>query len=172
MKRLVPVALVVAIGLFVLATSGGAHKTRNTARTAVPAAGGYGGGATVVPTAGKAAIQVRRTALGRILVDAQGRTLYLFEADKANVSNCSAACLSIWPAATSSAMPQARGGALATRIATIAAPGGKRQVTYSGHPLYRYVGDRKPGDTTGQGLNQFGAAWYVLTPAGAKIDNG
>ena len=49
--------------------------------------------------------------------------------------------------------------------------GGTRQVTYGHHPLYYYVGDRKAGDTHGQGLNQFGAKWYVLSPTGSKIDD-
>jgi predicted lipoprotein with Yx(FWY)xxD motif len=117
------------------------------------------------------ALAVRRTPLGRTLVDARGRTLYLFEADRPNLSNCSNACLSVWPALTTQRRPGARGGAVASKIGTIPARGGKRQVTYAGRPLYYYVGDRKPGDTNGQGLNQFGAKWYVLSPAGKKIDN-
>jgi hypothetical protein len=43
-------------------------------------------------------------------------------------------------------------------------------VTYGGHPLYYFVADKKAGDTSGQGINQFGAKWYVLTPTGNKID--
>ena len=45
-------------------------------------------------------------------------------------------------------------------------------MTYNGHPLYYYVGDRKPGDATGEGPNQFGGEWYVLAANGSKIDNG
>jgi predicted lipoprotein with Yx(FWY)xxD motif len=125
------------------------------------------------PTAASAArsmVGVRHTALGRTLVDARGRTLYLFEADKANMSNCSGACLTVWPALTAHGVPRATGGAVASKIGTIRAHGG-RQITYAHHPLYYYVGDRKPGDTNGQGLNQFGAKWYVLAPTGRKIDN-
>jgi predicted lipoprotein with Yx(FWY)xxD motif len=88
------------------------------------------------------------------------------------VSNCSSACLSIWPPLTSQGNPQAKGGALAAEIGTTSNTGGKPQVTYGGHPLYYYVGDQKPGDTKGQGLNQFGAEWYVLAPTGNKIDHG
>ena len=72
----------------------------------------------------------------------------------------------------SAAKPNATGGALAAKIGTIPASGGNGVVTYNGHPLYYYVGDQKPGDTKGQGLNQFGAGWYVLAPTGNKIDNG
>jgi predicted lipoprotein with Yx(FWY)xxD motif len=45
-------------------------------------------------------------------------------------------------------------------------------VTYNGHPLYYYAADQKPGDTTGEGLNQFGAVWDVLAATGKGIDNG
>jgi predicted lipoprotein with Yx(FWY)xxD motif len=105
-----------------------------------------------------------------MLVDAHGRTLYLFEADKPNMSNCSSACLSIWPPLDASAKPQAKDGAVASKIGLIPGAGGKSQVTYAGHPLYYYAPDQKPGDTQGQGLNQFGAKWYVLATTGNKID--
>jgi hypothetical protein len=42
-------------------------------------------------------------------------------------------------------------------------------VTYAGHPLYYFANDKKPGDTTGQGVNGFGGLWWVLTPAGAAM---
>jgi len=126
----------------------------------------------VTPQAAGASIGLHKAALGRYLVDARGRALYLFEADQPNKSNCTGACLSIWPAFTVTTKPKAARGVSATKIATIRAAGGKRQVTYAGHPLYRYVADHKPGDTTGQGLDQFGAEWYVLAAGGGKIDHG
>ena len=165
MTRLLPLALLVAVavGAVALATSGGSDRTRAGAPST-----GYA--AAKRPVAAKAAVNVRSTSLGTILVDADGRSLYLFEADKPNKSNCSGACLSAWPPLTSSATPAAGSGLQAGRLGTIAAARGKRQVTYNGHPLYLYAGDQKAGDTTGQGLDQFGAEWYVLSPAGNKID--
>jgi len=115
-------------------------------------------------------VDARSTPLGRILVDAEGRSLSLFEADTANNSNCSGACLSAWPPLTSDGTPAA--GTLPGKVGSLAAPGGTRQVTYDGRPLYLYAGDQKPGDTTGQGLDQFGAKWYALSSAGAKIAGG
>jgi predicted lipoprotein with Yx(FWY)xxD motif len=56
-----------------------------------------------------------------------------------------------------------------SKLATITRPGGSHQVTYNGHPVYLYFGDRKPGNTTGQGVTAFGAAWYALTRAGNQI---
>ena len=116
-------------------------------------------------------ISVRQTSLGKTLVDANGRTLYLFAADKPNVSKLSAAGQAIWPPFTSTAKPAATGGAVAGDIGTVTGAGanGAAQVTYNGHPLYYYVGDSNPGQTTGQGLNQFGARWYVLSPSGNAV---
>jgi predicted lipoprotein with Yx(FWY)xxD motif len=115
------------------------------------------------------AISVKQTSLGPTLVDANGRTLYLFEADKANVSKLSAAGQAIWPPFTARTAPRALGGAIAGRIGTIAHPGGAAQITYNGHPLYYYVADHSPGQTRGQGLNQFGALWYVLSANGSAV---
>jgi predicted lipoprotein with Yx(FWY)xxD motif len=117
--------------------------------------------------AANSAISVQQTPLGRTLTDANGRTLYLFAADKPNVSTLSAPGLAFWPPFTSTIKPSATGGALAGKIDTVS--GGAGQVTYNGHPLYYFVGDHNPGQTSGQGLNQFGARWYVLSPSGAAV---
>ncbi len=116
-----------------------------------------------------AAVGVKQTALGNTLVDANGRTLYLFEADKPNRSTLSRAGLAVWPAFTSRGTPKAMGGADAARIGTISGPAGGRQVTYNGHPLYYFVGDRRAGTVSGQRLYEFGAVWYVLSPSGNAI---
>jgi predicted lipoprotein with Yx(FWY)xxD motif len=112
------------------------------------------------------AISVGQTPVGKALVDANGRTLYLFAGDKANVSLLSAAGRAVWPPFTSATLPPATAGALAARVGTIAS---SKQITYNGHPLYYYVGDQRPGQASGQGLNQFGARWYVLSASGAAI---
>jgi predicted lipoprotein with Yx(FWY)xxD motif len=117
-----------------------------------------------------ATLNVRTTALGRTLVDGHGRTLYMFRRDHTNMSNCSGACLSVWPALTVTLKPRAAGGAVAGKIGTIRAHG-QRQATYGGHPLYYYVGDRKPGDVRGEGLDQFGGKWYAMAPSGRVIDH-
>ena len=135
--------------------------------------GGASTGATHGSSGAGAATKQRLAGLqpGKALVDAQGRTLYLFEADHGTMSTCNGACASIWPPATATGTPKAGPGVAAAKIGTTARSGGGRQLTYNGHPLYRYVADRKPGDTNGQGLNQFGAKWYVLNAGGAKIDD-
>jgi len=166
MKRLVLLIAVLVITAIVLiaAASGGSKKAKTAGNP-------YGGAAAPAPSAASSAIDVRNGPLGEMLVDGHGRTLYLFEADKPNLSNCSSACLSLWPPLDASARPQAKGGVVASKIGLIPGAGGKDEVTYNGHPLYYYAPDQKPGDTLGQGLNQFGAKWYVLATTGNKIDH-
>jgi predicted lipoprotein with Yx(FWY)xxD motif len=148
--------------------SGGSSTMSSSGASAQHAASG--GSAGTSSASASSAISVRSTPLGKILVDANGRTLYLFEADKPDMSNCSGACLTFWPAFTANAKPQANGGAVASKVGTITGTDGKQQVTYNGHPLYYYAADQKPGDTAGEGLNQFGAAWDVLAANGNGID--
>jgi predicted lipoprotein with Yx(FWY)xxD motif len=146
------VAVIVAAAVAVIVATSGASTTKRQPSV----------------TAGSA-ISVKQTALGPTLVDANGRTLYLFEGDRPNVSTLSAAGQAIWPPFTATTTPRALSGALAVRIGTVTQPSGGAQVTYNGHPLYYYVGDHSPGQTSGQGLNQFGALWYVLGPRGKAV---
>ena len=167
-RLLIPIAAIVAVA----AVISGCGGSSSSSTTSSPQASGSAGGSTTAASASGAgatgsAVDLKKTDLGTFLVDSQGRTLYLFEADKPNMSNCSGACLSIWPAFTSNAKPTAGSGVDAAKLGTIA----NQQVTYNGHPLYYYAGDQKPGDTMGEGLNQFGAKWYVLAASGDKIDN-
>jgi predicted lipoprotein with Yx(FWY)xxD motif len=149
MKRFLYTAAGLSAVLFTLATfavSGSSAKLRSVTSAAV--------------------VSIRHTSLGATLVDAQGRSLYLFEGDRPNVSRLSQAGFAVWPAFDAARTPIAKGGAIASKIATITTHG-HRQVTYEHHPLYYYVGDKAPGNTTGQGLSEFGALWYVLSPSGA-----
>jgi predicted lipoprotein with Yx(FWY)xxD motif len=118
-----------------------------------------------------ATVAVRRVgSLGRILVDGQGRTLYLFMKDKGGRSACSGACAKAWPPLLTSGAPRATRGAMAAKLGTTRRTDGTTQVTYAGHPLYRFARDARPGQANGEGLTAFGAAWYVLSATGRKID--
>jgi len=134
------------------------------------AAGGYGGGAAPSSQSGAATISVQGSSLGQILVDGNGKTLYLFEADTSSQSTCSGACAQAWPPVTTNGAPNAAGGASASLLGTTARSDGTTQVTYSGHPLYSFISDTKPGDTNGEGSTAFGAGWDVLAPTGEKIE--
>lgn len=116
-----------------------------------------------------AVVKTRTTSLGKILVDGKGRTLYLFRKDTGRRSRCSGACAQAWPPVTTRERPEAEGGAKQSKLSTSRRANGKRQVLYNGHPLYRYAFDSAPGDTFGQGLNAFGASWFVLAPSGRAI---
>ena len=134
------------------------------------AASGYGSGVAPSSSSGAATISVQGSSLGQIVVDGNGKTLYLFEADTSKQSTCSGACAQAWPPLTTSGAPNAGGGASASLLSTAARSDGTTQVTYSGHPLYSFTGDTKPGDTNGEGSTAFGAGWDVLTPTGEKIE--
>ena len=108
--------------------------------------------------------------LGRILVDARGRTLYLFEKDKRSHSACSGYCATYWPPLLTRGTPIAGRSVKGSLLGVTRRADGTKQVTYAGHPLYRYSGDSRAGQTTGQDLRDFGAGWYVLSPAGKKVE--
>jgi len=125
--------------------------------------------ATSAPQSG-AKVALGRTALGRVLVDGRGRTLYLFEKDTRGRSSCSGACATYWPPLLTHGKPVAAKGVKASLLGVTRRPDGTSQVAYAGHPLYRFVQDTKPGQTHGQDLHDFGAGWYVLSAAGKKIE--
>ena len=140
------------------------------------AACGGGGAATASPPPAKSkttttpaqttTVKVANSSLGSILVNSQGRTLYLFKADVGASSACSGACAKAWPPLLATGTPTAGTGLTASKLGTITRSNGSRQVTYNGHPLYLFIKDKKPGDVTGQGVTAFGAAWFALTPSG------
>jgi predicted lipoprotein with Yx(FWY)xxD motif len=124
------------------------------------------------PAKAGAKIAIGKTRLGRILVDSKGITLYDFPPDKGTRSVCYGACAALWPPLITNGKPAAGPGVKASLLGTTKRSDGKFEVTYNGHPLYYFVSDRKPGQTTGQGLNQFGGPWWVISPAGKEIHRG
>ena len=116
-----------------------------------------------------ATVGIANENLGKILVNSQGRTLYIFQRDSGTKSACTDACAIEWPPLRATGKPVVGGGANPSIVATSARSDGKPQVTYSGHPLYLFTGDQKPGDTNGQGVNAFGGLWYALSSAGNQI---
>jgi predicted lipoprotein with Yx(FWY)xxD motif len=124
-------------------------------------------------TSKPATVKTGTSALGRIVVDGQSHTLYLFEKDKRGKSACSGACAANWPPLLSKGKPVAGAGAKAALLGTTKRADGTTQVTYNKHPLYTFVGDKgKRGATTGEGLDAFGARWYVVTAKGTEKRGG
>jgi predicted lipoprotein with Yx(FWY)xxD motif len=147
----------------------GTAATQSAATTGASA--GYAAPSTTANAASSATtVGTVHTGLGTILVAGPKRlTVYLFAADRGTKSSCAGECAQVWPPVTTTGNPRTTGGALASALGTTSRSGGVKQLTYRGHPLYYYVGDQRSGATTGQGIDSFGAAWYVLSPQGKAI---
>jgi len=125
--------------------------------------------ATYAAQANAAVVSTAKTSLGTIIVNSNGRTLYLFKKDRNGKSACSGQCAAFWPPLITSAKPRVTGGAKASLIGTTRRADGRLQVTYNHHPLYTFVKDTKAGQTNGEGVNAYGAVWDAMSPAGATI---
>lgn len=123
---------------------------------------------TSTSAAGGAVVMVADNAtLGKILVDAKGMTLYLFDKDEKDKSNCSGNCLTNWPPLTVKDEKEVMAGeGITGTLATITRDDGSYQVTVNGMPVYYYAKDMAAGDVVGQGV---GDVWWVLGPDGNKI---
>lgn len=108
------------------------------------------------------------TAYGTALVDRRGFALYRFTHDTKGASTCYGACATAWPPYLVQSK-LARGSADTRLVGTIRRADGRLQVTYAGHPLYHYIGDRRPGQVLCQGVTEFGGGWFVVAPSGHII---
>jgi predicted lipoprotein with Yx(FWY)xxD motif len=143
-------------------------------------------GATVASATGQAVKQTKQAVkqtkkvvisttklpgLGYVLVNAQGRTLYMFVPDKRKKVTCVRVCAAVWPPVKlpAGAKPVAAGPAKQSLLGSDPNPAGGRVVTYANWPLYTYVADKRAGVATGQALNLNGGLWYVLSPTGKVI---
>lgn len=112
-------------------------------------------------------ITTKTGSAGAFLTDGSGRSVYLFVKDTGDASTCSGACAAAWPPVTG--QPSASGGVNASGLGTITRSDGTKQVTYDGHPLYYFAGDTGPGMVKGQGIDGFGAKWWLIAPTGSSI---
>jgi predicted lipoprotein with Yx(FWY)xxD motif len=160
-----------AAGVLAAACSSGGSSSASSASSAPPAAGASSSSASspagTSPSA--ATVQVHTSNGKSYLTGSSGRALYLWVPDTKTKSMCSGACATAWPPLTVKGTPTAGAGATATDLGTINRSDGTKQVTYAGHPLYYFAGDKAAGQTTGEGSNGFGAPWYLVAPAGQQI---
>jgi predicted lipoprotein with Yx(FWY)xxD motif len=146
------------------------------------AGGGYGygsGGSSTATNSGSstataargATVHVAHTSAGSLLVASNGFTLYLFTADHGKRDHCVkvSGCASVWPPLTVSGKPTAGPGARSSLLGTISLGHGRRQVTYAGHPLYRYANDGGPAATGYLGFTSFGGTWDGVSPSGHAV---
>ena len=108
-------------------------------------------------------VRLHKTPHGRVLATSMGRTLYLSTGDGKNKSHCGGSCLTYWLPLLTTGKPVAGMGVKQSLLSTLTRPNGKKQVTYNGHPLYKYVGDTKAGKTTGEGVD---GVWFAVKANG------
>ncbi len=138
----------------------------STTDASTPAAPAAGSSTAAASTAASSTLALASTSLGQVVVDASGRTLYMFGKDTAGSgkSACTGGCVTAWPPVLATGAPTATG--VTGTLGTIDTPDGKKQVTLNGWPLYTYAKDAKAGDTTGQGVGQ---VWYVVDKTGTPV---
>jgi predicted lipoprotein with Yx(FWY)xxD motif len=155
--------------------SGGGESTAAGSEEGGSSAGAYAAPAPESSTetaAGTAVVSLASVPkLGMILVDSRGFALYDFHKDKGATPSCYGACAEAWPPLLSKGPPQAGNGAKASLLGTADRKDGTTQVTYAGHPLYGFVGDKKPGEANGNDVSAFGAEWYALMGNGEEPED-
>lgn len=162
---------------FLAAACGSSSSNSSTSATA-PAASATSAstaatsstGATTTAAASAVIATKSVAGVGTVLVNGQGRTLYVFEPDHHAKVTCTGGCASVWPPVKlTGAKAQTSGEVKASLVSSDPDPAGGRVVTYNGWPLYTYVADTQAGSASGQGLNSSGGLWYVITPAGTVV---
>jgi predicted lipoprotein with Yx(FWY)xxD motif len=140
----------------------------SSAASSAPVAGSAAGSSAGASTAATV-ITTHAGSAGAFLTNESGRAVYLWAKDGMNMSDCSGACAAAWPPVPATGKLTVAGGAKASDLGTITRSDGTKQATYDGHPLYYFVGDSGPGQTNGQGSDNFGAKWWLVAPSGAEI---
>lgn len=158
--------LVLPLAALGIAAYGGAGGLAGA--SPVPAAAAPGGTTHTAGIARGTVIRVGSSQFGRIVLDRRGQALYLFTKERGRRSRCYDACARAWPPLLTRGTPRAIRGADPALIGTTRRRGGKRQVTYAGHPLYRYVAD-SPGRILCQDVSEFGGRWLVVKPDGTPV---
>ena len=113
-------------------------------------------------------LTVRSSSFGKVLFDNRGFVLYAFTRDNRR-SLCNGACAQKWPPYIVRGGLHAGAHVKASLLGTVRRANGARQVTYAGHPLYYYVGDRKPGQILCQNVSEFGGLWLIVRPSGKLL---
>jgi predicted lipoprotein with Yx(FWY)xxD motif len=155
-KKLLFAGTVLVAVAALVAACGGDDDKKETRRRGAPATSARAGAATV---------RTAETGIGTVLVDADGKTLYLFANDQGITSAVPAGVLAAWPPLTVTDEPVAGQGVDQSKLGTAQQADGQTYVTYNGHPLYRFTGDASAGQTTGHKL---GNVWYAVTPEGEQ----
>ena len=160
MRKIWGVAGLAALALTVSACGSSGSSSSGTAAN-TPAAGSS---SSAPAAAGGSTVSVKTIGSQQVLVDSSGMTLYWFAPDTSTKSNCSGQCATYWPPVKG---PLTAGSGVTGTLGTITRSDGSTQATYDGHPLYTYVGDKSPGQATGNGKNLSGGLWWEMTVSGS-----
>jgi predicted lipoprotein with Yx(FWY)xxD motif len=161
--RFVAVAAVAAFALSACSSSSKPAASPSTNPVTTTTAGQT---PTTPAATGPTTVKLASSKLGQILVDSKGMTLYVDEKDKPGTPNCTGGCLTAWPPVPAPAAPTFGTGLDASKFTTVTASDGTKQLAVDGFPLYTWMNDKKPGDTTGQGVNGF----YVVGKDYKKVE--
>jgi predicted lipoprotein with Yx(FWY)xxD motif len=158
-----------AAGLLAAACGSSASSSAAAPASSAPASSSPAGASPAAAGGASTMIETKTGSAGTFLTDGSGRTVYLFAKDSMNQTTCSGACAAAWPPLTATGKVVASGSAKASDLGTITRSDGTKQVTYDGHALYYFSGDSAAGQTNGQGIDNFGAKWWLVAPSGAMI---
>ncbi len=164
--------LAIAVAIVLAGCGGGGSKPSASSSGSTSSSHGSSTTTSTAAASGPTAVSTKSNAvLGTTILAAGPKklTVYMFAADHGANSACYGACAGAWPPVTTTGSPKAEGGVSAAKLGTIKRTDGTTQVTYAGRPLYYYSPDSTEADISGQGINSFGALWYVLSPSGSVI---
>ena len=164
MLLVVPAAAVAATALAACRSSGTSASGSSSPSSATTAPS-----ASVSVSAAATAVGLKTAKVGSVtvLTNAQGLTLYSFAPDTSVKSVCNGACATSWPP-----VKPATTAAVKSPFATIKRSDGATQLTFHGHPLYTFVGDKAPGQASGNGVNAFGGLWHEAPASGGAAPAG
>ena len=153
------------------ACSRGERREGDTTATSATVPAESAAPAAATATIGARLAVAQQSDVGPHLTDAKGRSVYLFLKDVGDASSCYDACAAAWPPVLATGGTVAGDSAVRTDLLGMSQRrDGATQVTYKGAPLYYYEDDKQPGDITGQGKEEFGGKWYLVSPAGGKVE--
>jgi predicted lipoprotein with Yx(FWY)xxD motif len=157
----------VGSSLLLAACGGSSHKS---SASSPPASTSPSASQPISSSGSALTIGTASVSAGKYLTGASGRALYIWVADPKGKSSCAGTCAKVWPPLTTGSMPKVTGGVTAADITLISRSDGTKQVAYHGRPLYYYAGDTRAGMISGNGSKQFGAYWWLISPAGGYVD--
>jgi predicted lipoprotein with Yx(FWY)xxD motif len=160
------------LGALVIAGCGGGSSSSSSGSSSTPeASGGESASATTSSEGGGSSTIAGAEVggLGEVLANSEGMTVYLYTPDTGTTSTCYGGCETEWPPVVAEGKPSAGEGAMSTALGTTKRKDGTMQVTYEGHPVYLFAGDKAPGEANGQGDD---GVWWVMNEAGEAIESG